>query len=678
MKKLQIILIVLIAFLFVGTKLEIDAETGVRYRTWTVSNERLVPTQDAYVALSELQDIYGVSLDTPNDLFVDSNNTVYIVSSNEDTNTGKIIKFNLSEETVEVLADDLLLNPTGIFVNPEGLIFVADPEANLAYKLDTDGSILDQYEAPTSPLFGSDEYAPRKIVSDTRGNVYVLNNGTKGLVQFSNTGVFLGYFGTNIIQPSLRTRLQYTLFTDEQRENLFNIAPPEISNVAIDSRGLIHTVSLGVEGFGVKRLNISGDSLLPEMMHEPDLVDVYVGPIGNIYTISQSGLITEYDMEGNLLFQFGGQDASNQIKGLFNLPSAIAVDGKYNIYVLDRATQELQIFIPTEFAGLVHTALNLYQEGQYVEAEEPWREVLKMNDLFDLAHQGLGNAYYSLQRYDEALHEYRVSYDRGGYSDAYWEVRNEWLLENIGVILTILIVGLVVYIANLLFHFMHYVSDPVKNVVNKARSKSKLLDESLYLFTYLRHPSDATYEIKRENRVSYFSATFVFVLYYLLYIIYIYNVSFLFNARVIADINVLEETMKIFLPFVLWVGANYLVSSIREGEGRFKDVYVTTVFALAPFFLVLPVMTLLSQVLTYNEAFLMQALQFLSVGVTVIYFFFMVKETHFYNVKETIVSIFVSFFTMVMVLLSTFIIYILLNELVTLLIDIVMEVVYRA
>jgi sugar lactone lactonase YvrE len=675
MRTLKWVLLVFSVLLLVGTK--VNAETGVRYRTFTVSNNRYVPTQTAYVALSSLDLIYGEPLEVPNDIFINDNNDAYIVSTNEAGTSGKIIKFNLSTETVEVLADDFLINPTGVFVNDEGLIFVADRAAKLAYKLDTDGTIIDTYDRPTSPLFGTDDFSPRKIVSDSRGNVYVLNNGTRGLVQYSNTGTFLGYFGTNTIQPSFRTVLQYTFFTEEQRENLFSIAPPEISNMAIDDRGLIHTTSLGVEEFGVKRLNISGDNLLPSMMNELDLVDIFVGPIGNIYTISKSGTITEYDMEGNLLFTFGGQDESNQIKGLFGIPSAIAVDEKYNIYVLDEANQELQIFIPTEFSSLVHTALNLYQEGQYIEAEGPWREVLKMNDLFDLAHQGLGNAYYSLGNYEEALEEYRVSYDRDGYSDAFWEVRNEWLLNNVGNVLAGLFIVLLIYVLNLKLKFMQVVFKPIKKAVRKGRDKSRLLDESLYLFSYLRNPADASFEIKRRNRVGYLSASFVLLVFYALYIIYIYRLGFLFNHRVVADINVVEETMKIFLPFFLWVGSNYLVSSIREGEGRFKDVYITTIFALSPYFLVLPVLTVLSHALTYNEQFLMTALSNVSIGVTAIYFFFMVKETHFYQMKETVVSIFVSFFTMVMVLLSTFIIYILLNELLTLVIDIVMEVIYR-
>jgi DNA-binding beta-propeller fold protein YncE len=672
---LTVLVLSLLALTILGTV--VKAESGVRYNTFTSSNGRYVRTQTAYIALSENDIILGESLNTPNDIFIDEDNYVYIASTDTVAGTGKIIKFNLASDEIEIIGGDFLLNPTGIFVNEEGFIYVADKEAQIAYKLDASGNIVFEYSKPTSPLYGDDEFQPRKIVSDSRGNVYVLNNGSKGLMQYANDGSFYGYFGVNQIDPSFRTVLQYFFFTEEQRERLFSISPPEISNVAIDDRGLIHTTSLGDEANGVKRLNISGDNLLPEMLNDLDLVDIYVGPIGNIYVVSKSGWISEYDIEGNLLFTFGGQDVSNQIKGLFNIPSAIAVDDNYNIYVLDSANKELQIFIPTEFSDLVHTALKDYQDGNYETSMEPWQEVLKMNDLFDLAHSGLGNAYFSLGEYQLALNEYRISFDRDGYSDAYWEVRNIWLLANVETVLIIGLVLLVVYFVNMRVHFMSRLTDPIKKGFKNLRKKLKTLDEMLYVFRYLKNPADATYEIKRKNRVSMFSATILLVLYFLIYLIYIYKLGFLFNYRVIADINVVEEILKIFLPFGLWVISNSLVSSIREGEGRFKDVYITTVFSMTPIIIVLPIVTILSQVLTYNEEFIINMLTWVGLGTTIIYFFIMVKETHYYEVKATIGSIFISFFTMIMLLLSSIIIYILLNELFTLIKDIIMEVMAR-
>ncbi|MDY0010312.1 MAG: YIP1 family protein [Candidatus Izemoplasmatales bacterium] len=676
MKKL---LIVLIMSLLIGLEfgLTVTAESGVRYDTFTISNGRFVPTQTAYMALTNRTEVYGEPLDKPNDIYIDKDNFVYIVSTNTETSTGKIIKFSLKNENVTIMGQDFLKNPTGVYVDGEGFIYVADRGGNKAYKLDQAGVIVQEFTKPSSPLFGNDAFQPKKIVTDSSDNVYILNNGSRGLAQFTQDNEFLGYFGTNSIQPSLRTVLQFIFFTKEQRNNLYLLSPAEISNVAIDDRGLIHTVTLGEESTGVKRLNINGENLLGEVYNEPDLEDVYVGPIGNIYTVTKSGMITEYDIEGNLLFTFGGQDESNQIQGLFNVPSAIAVDDSYNLFILDGSSNELQIFTPTDFADMVHHALYLYQDGRYIESRDPWLEVLKMNDMFDLAHKGLGNAYYSLGEYDLAMEEYSKAMDRDGYSDAFWEVRNAYLIDNVWIILVFFFTFMVAYVINLKLHYFRYVFAPVKKGVMYLRDKSRILDECLYLFTYLKHPSDATYYIKRENRVGYLPATIVLLFYFAFYMIYIYTFGFLFNMRVIANINIVEEVTKIFLPFILFVFANYLIGSIREGEGRFKDIYVTTIFSLAPYFLTLPILTVLSQGLTYNETFLISLIQFISIFITVIYFFFMVKETHFYNVKETVASILISFFTMILILLGTFIVYILLNELFKLIVDLVMEVYYR-
>ena len=677
MKKFMIVLI-LGLLMSVSFGITLGAESGVRYDTFTISNGRFVPTQTAYMALTNRNEVYGEPLDRPNDIYIDKDNFVYIVSSNIDAKTGKIIKFSLESQDVTVLGEDFLVNPTGVYVDQNGFIYVADRGGGKAYKLDQTGVILQEYTKPDSPLFGNDQFQPKKIVTDNSDNVYILNNGSRGLAQFTQDNEFLGYFGTNSIQPSLRTVLQFIFFTKEQRENLYLLSPAEISNVAIDDRGLIHTVTLGEESTGVKRLNINGENLLGEVYNLPDLEDVYVGPIGNIYTITKSGYIYEYDIEGNLLFAFGGQDESNQIQGLFNVPSAIAVDKDYNLFVLDGSSNELQIFTPTEFADMVHYALFLYQDGLYAESRDPWLEVLKMNDMFDLAHKGLGNAYFSLGDYEAAMEEYYIAMDRDGYSDAFWEVRNDYLIDNVWIVLVFFFVFLIAYVINLKLRYSKYIFAPVKRGVRYLRNKSRILDECLYLFTYLKHPSDATYYIKRENKVGYLSATIILLIYFALYMIFIYSFGFLFNYRVIANINIVEEALKIFLPFVLFVFANYLIGSIREGEGRLKDIYVTTIFSLAPYFLSLPILVILSKGLTYNETFIISLIQFVSIFITVIYFFFMVKETHFYNVKETVASIFLSFFTMVLMLLGAFIVYILLNELFKLIIDLIMEVYYRA
>lgn len=673
MKKLLVFFlsIMTLALLF-GTS--VKADDGVNYNTFTLSDGRLVRTQIAYVPVGDIDRLDGVLLDTPMDVDIVGNKLV-IASITE--SSGKIIIYNMDTKIASVIGESFLVNPTGVYASDDGFIYVADQRGNAAYKLDMTGNILQTYRKPDSPLFGTENFQPKKILTDSRGNVYIINNGVKGLAQYTNDGEFLAYFGTNTITPTLRTVLQYTFFTDEQLDSLFNLTPPEVSNMAIDSRGLIHTVSLGDGAYNVKRLNISGDNLLPEMYAAQNLVDIYIGPIGNIYTVSREGMIYEYDIEGNLLFAFGGNDISNQVLGLMNQPSSIAVDDDSNIYVLDRGSKVMKVYYPTVFTDYVHDALSDYQEGFYVESQEPWRQVLKMNDFFDLAHKGMANAYFSLGQYDEALDEYYIANDRDGYSDAYWEVRNAWLIEYAPTFVLILFVLLIVFVINIKFKIVAYATTPVKKGIGWTRKKSKIVDQVLFVFSYLRNPADKTYEIKRKNRVQVFPVTVLLMIYFIFYIIYIYNLGFLFNYRQIENINIFEEVVKIILPIIVWVVANFLVGTIREGEGRLRDVYITTIYSLAPYFLLLPVIALVSQALTYNESFIISFMHTIAILLTVIYFFFMVKETHFYNVKDTLKSIFISAFTMVMMLLGVFILYILLNELVILIRDIIMEVFYR-
>lgn len=311
MRKTGILFLILLLLGSFG--LTVEAETGVRYRTFTTTDDRLVTTQTAYQPISSTRDINGVPIGEPLDIHITSTNIMYIATIFE--GSGRIIRFDLSTGVLDEFGKDFLTNPTGVFATEDGTMYVADRSNRAVYQMNTNGVITQTYVRPDSPLFGAEDFQPRKVVVDARGNLYVLNLGIRGLAQFANTGDFLGYYGANTITPTLRTILQFTFFTEEQRARLFNIQPPELSNMAIDQRGLIHTVSLGVENFGVKRLNISGGNLLPEMINAPDLVGVAVGPIGNIYVITQSGRLYEYDREGNLLFLLVVKTSQIKLKG---------------------------------------------------------------------------------------------------------------------------------------------------------------------------------------------------------------------------------------------------------------------------------------------------------------------------------------------------------------------------
>jgi tetratricopeptide (TPR) repeat protein len=299
-----------------------------------------------------------------------------------------------------------------------------------------------------------------------------------------------------------------------------------------------------------------------------------------------------------------------------------------------------------------------------------------MNSLFDLANKGIGNAYFSDEEYEQAMEYYEVARDQDGYSNAFWEVRNEMLLSSGGVIISIILISIALYFINYFTHFMRFLTSPIKKLKIYLQ-KYKLYQELVFPFYIFKHPGDGYYGIKRENKASNFTATIYLLLFFLAYVLWIYRTSFLFNNQIPSEINLFEQMVTIFVPFILWVVANYLVCSIRDGEGKFSDVYQASAYSLLPMIITFPIITFVSNGLTYNEAFIYDALLIIGLSITVIYFIIMVKEIHFYDMKPTIGNILISIFTAVMIVAVLFIVYLLLNEVYGLFSDIVRELINR-
>src|SRR5690606_21635267 len=111
--------------------------------------------------------------------------------------------------------------------------------------------------------------------------------------------------------------------TEEQRDQLSSVRPPEFSNLYQDEEGFIYSTTLGVIFNQIKRLSAVGvdtlngdtdyrfgDYYMP-ISNGMELLDAFVD-----ISVSQRGLITgldqttgrlfQYDKLGNLLFIFGG------------------------------------------------------------------------------------------------------------------------------------------------------------------------------------------------------------------------------------------------------------------------------------------------------------------------------------------------------------------------------------
>lgn len=664
MKKIAIIVLAILTILTTSMISTTQAVTigSAPYPTYTIGpDNRRVLTQTAYEPAGYINNT--VSLSQPQDMYL-KDDIIYVA----DTGNRRIVKF-YPDGTDEVIISEGLETPTGVHVDEDDYIYVVDRGARTIIKYDAFGEVVFSFGRPTEPIFGvNSRFEPLKITTGPRGIMYVTGEGsTSGVMQFNHAGEFLGFLGTNPTNIGFYRRI-----LEFFNIPLASVTPISPANLAVDAKGSLYTVSPTSDS-QMRKFNISSTVVL-SLTTEETPVAVYVSDFGNIYTVSPNGTITEYDSYGQLIFQFGGQGSSTQVLGSFDHAVDIAVDSNYNIYVLDRDTGRIQVLQRSEFTALVHQGLMSLNQGIY-DIDE-WQNVLRMNSVFAMANSVIARSQYRLGNYDEAVEYFRIASDRSGYSDAFWQIRYEWMQQYLGIILMIGII-LFVTLQGLKFADRKWeIYDPLRKFSTRV-DQVKVLRELRLLKQMIRHPLNTYDDLKFEGKSSYVTATIIYAIFLVLNIVAVYTTGFLFNFENLTRFNMLIALLSTGGIIILFVFSNYLISTLSSGEGWFKDVYIGTAYALAPYiFLTIPII-LLSHVLTENESFVYYAIIFIRDAWMYTLIVFMIKDIHHYNFRQLFKNILLTIFTMAMIVVILLLIYLLTNQMWDYIDSVIREVISR-
>jgi hypothetical protein len=89
-------------------------------------------------------------------------------------------------------------------------------------------------------------------------------------------------------------------------------------------------------------------------------------------------------------------------------------------------------------------------------------------------------------------------------------------------------------------------------------------------------------EFKRYKRAKMSLAITYIVLYILLSIMDFHYSGFIVNQRDITDLNTIAEIGYVVVPLVVLVVANWSVTTLFDGKGTMKDIFLLTSYALFP------------------------------------------------------------------------------------------------
>ena len=330
--------------------------------------------------------------------------------------------------------------PQGVYVDADGDIYVADTGNGRIVHLSPAGEVVETFSRPESSLYDAGyAFRPLKLCIDHAGQFYLINDEDyHGFIVMDALGEFKGYVAPTRVESSLLDRVIERVATEEQQAQLDRKLPPVHTNFFMDETGAVYVTTGRTETAQLKKFLSYGSNIFPYTgvfgagKEESRIVDVTVSADGIITLLEKdSGLLYQYDGDGNMLTCFGG---FGNWRGTFMAASSLCQDEAGNLYVLDGGTGTITVWKPTSFIRKVHEAIRLSAAGLYTEAMRPWQDVLSIDQNYPIARIGMGKAYMRQQKYAEALEQYTIAGYVQGYSEAYAGLRHEFFRAHFGLV----------------------------------------------------------------------------------------------------------------------------------------------------------------------------------------------------------------------------------------------------
>jgi len=647
MKKLRNLLIIAFVLLMVMPSV---IGAAAPYKTYTYSPEgELLVSPDAY--LPELKNIdweymgikynpQDTSVQKPlhgaRDIFVGPDEKVYIA----DTANNRILvltKYYKLDYIIETFLNDYgvpdrFSNPSGVFVNNKH-IYVCDTDSNriVMFKTgikDTNESFVKIIEQPESNLFEEGAiYKPIACAVDQYGRIFVVSSTTyQGVIVINDQAEFFGFIGAQNDTLSALEILWRRFQTKEQREQQAEVTSKELNNISIDKDNFIYVTTSALDEADlqaqitskdkktspVKKLNASGaDVMKRNAEYAPSgevrlstlstakikgpskLVDVGIGPVGTWSIIDEKrSKIYTYDENGNLLFAFG--DMGEQTGNIAKI-TGVAYQGS-KMLVLDSSNDCFVVYNRTEYGDMLIDALQNDADRRYDLATTDWTNILQRNNNYSIAYLQLGRAAARDGDYDTAMEYFERIKNTVDYSAAFAEVRSTWAKQNFWIIPVAIIV-----IALLVVKFFSYAGKVNRRATLKIGRRS-LKEEVLYAFHVIFHPFDGFWDLKHERRGSMKSA-FVLLLFTIVAFFYkSVGTSYMHNPADAGYMSVVGNITAVVVPLLLWVIANWCFTTLFEGEGSMKDIFIATCYSLTPLPMLMIPAVVLTNFLTLDEA----------------------------------------------------------------------------
>ena len=223
------------------------------------------------------------------------------------------------------------------------------------------------------------------------------------------------------------------------------------------------------------------------------------------------------------------------------------------------------------------------------------------------------------------------------------------------------------------------VSNPAAEMKNgKVKAWLNRYGQSMkYALYVITHPFDGFWDLIHEKKGSIAAANTFLALFLIIRVLKLIATNFQFIMAPIQHINVFEEMGSLLLPFLVLCVANWAMTTLFEGKGRFKDIYMGMCYALVPYIIIQLPMILVSNMLTYEEGSFYSVLLSISVIWCVFLVFVGLMEIHDYGPGKTFIFLIVTVVGAGVILFLMLVFFSLLSDAFAFFVSFYREIVFR-
>ncbi|MCR5311242.1 MAG: NHL repeat-containing protein [Lachnospiraceae bacterium] len=697
--------------LFLSMPLQVLAANGENYVTGDNSYRQPVP--QAYNVIRTVNNIGDfedkkLNFKNPQDIFIDKYDNIYIV----DTGNKRVVKMDKNYKTLGVFYGDEkgFDGPEGIFADDDGDMYIADTGNKRIVHLDNKGNFVEQFTNPESADVSTGEaFSPSKLVVSNTGYIYVVRG--ENIMIIDGNGEFRGFFGQTNIGYSLWEAMMRIFASEEQKAFITKRLASSFINATLGNDGMIYATSMEREEGEIKKMNSIGinvyrkyktvgnsisnpvtdfinKKLLKSVVAgksfkfgeyfdddgnymEPVFADICVDKNGIVTVIEQTnGKVYQYDQDGNMLVAFGGYGES---KGTFTRAASIAVNSEGLIFILDRINNNFQVFEPTDFIKLIQDATTSFNKGDYATSAELWKQVLKTDESYNLAHVGIAKTYYKQEMYKEAMDEAKIAVDRDLYTMAFNEYKYVVMREHFLPII-LAAVAIIAFVIFVVVMFLKFTKKAFWSYLESKNRKMKIGEGLLFCGYSAIHPVDCLDGLRyNKKRINMAVPFIIFVLAYAVRMFYLLYVHFPLATIETLNINPIFEAVKLLIVPLTWIPASFAATSIAGGECKIPEITFTSAMSLVPYILVFFPLTFLSHIMSKTQQGWYGIFNIIAYFGMFLILFQAMRIMNNYRFGETIKMMLISAFMMAVILLVALIVYSLSARLIQFIIGIITE-----